>query len=188
MCSAGRSARRRAMPLHESEAIVLRSYPLAEADRLVSFLSRTMGRVRGVAAGARKIKSRFGSTLQNLSHVRIWYYERETRDLVRINQCEMIESFLDAFGDYASSVAHANFRLLLLAAQTVKRTRKPEVPLAYFSLWTVKLGGWLPAFDVCVKCGSVLTGRETIYFSPSALAALCGNCRRAGMRAVSPVA
>ena len=194
------------MPLHESEAIVLRSYPLAEADRLVSFLSRTMGRVRGVAAGARKIKSRFGSTLQNLSHVRIWYYERETRDLVRINQCEMIESFLDAFGDYASSVAlalfseiteavlpereaaDANFRLLLLAAQTVKRTRKPEVPLAYFSLWTVKLGGWLPAFDVCVKCGSVLTGRETIYFSPSALAALCGNCRRAGMRAVSPVA
>ena len=80
MCSVGRSARRHAMPLHESEAIVLRSYPLAEADRLVSFLSRTMGRVRGVAAGARRTKSRFGSTLQSLSHVRIWYYERETRD------------------------------------------------------------------------------------------------------------
>ncbi len=127
------------MPLHESEAIILRSYPLAEADRLISFLSRTMGRVRGVAAGARRTKSRFGSTLQSLSHVRIWYYEKETRDLVRINQCEMIESFLDAFGDYASSVAlalfseiteavlpekeaaDANFRLLLLSAQTVKK-------------------------------------------------------------------
>ncbi len=194
------------MPLHESEAIVLRSYPLAEADRLVSFLSRTMGRVRGVAAGAKRTKSRFGSTLQSLSHVRIWYYERETRDLVRINQCEMIESFLDAFGDYASSVAlalfseiteavlpereaaDANFRLLLLSAQTVKRTRKTEVPLAYFALWTVKLGGWLPALDVCVKCGSVLTGRETLYFSPTALAAFCANCRQAGMRAVSPAA
>ena len=97
------------MPLHESEAIVLRSYPLGEADRLVSFLSRTMGRVRGVAAGARKTKSRFGSTLERLSHVRIWYYERETRELVRISQCEMIESFLDAFRDYASSVALALF-------------------------------------------------------------------------------
>jgi DNA repair protein RecO (recombination protein O) len=194
------------MPLHESEAIILRSYPLAEADRLISFLSRTMGRVRGVAAGARRTKSRFGSTLQSLSHVRIWYYEKETRDLVRINQCEMIESFLDAFGDYASSVAlalfseiteavlpekeaaDANFRLLLLSAQTVKRTRKPELPLAYFSLWTVKLGGWLPAFDVCVKCGSVLSGREPLFFSPSALAAFCANCRRTGMRTVSPAA
>jgi DNA repair protein RecO (recombination protein O) len=194
------------MPLHESEAIVLRSYPLAEADRLISFLSRAMGRVRGVAAGARRTKSRFGSTLQSLSHVRIWYYERETRDLVRINQCEMIESFLDAFGDYPSSVAlalfseiteavlpereaaDANFRLLLLSAQTVKRTRKPEVPLAYFALWTVKLGGWLPAFDVCVKCGAVLTGRETPYFSASALAMFCGNCRKAGMRPVFPAA
>ena len=188
------------MPLHESEAIVLRSYPLAEADRLVSFLSRTMGRVRGVAAGARRTKSRFGSTLQSLSHVRIWYYERETRDLVRINQCEMIESFLDAFGDYASSVAlalfseiteavlpereaaDANFRLLLLSAQTVKRTRKSEVPLAYFTLWTVKLGGWLPAFDVCVKC------REPLFFSASAAAAFCPNCRRSEMRPVSPKA
>ncbi len=179
---------------------------MAEADRLISFLSRTMGRVRGVAAGARRTKSRFGSTLQSLSHVRIWYYEKETRDLVRINQCEMIESFLDAFGDYASSVAlalfseiteavlpereaaDANFRLLLLSAQTVKRTRKPEIPLAYFSLWTVKLGGWLPAFDVCVKCGSVLSGREPLFFSPSALAAFCANCRRTGMRTVSPAA
>ncbi|MGA2720728.1 MAG: DNA repair protein RecO [Candidatus Acidiferrales bacterium] len=145
------------MPLHESEAIVLRSYPLAEADRLVSFLSRTMGRVRGVAAGARRTKSRFGSTLQSLSHVRIWYYEKETRDLVRINQCEMIESFMDAFSDYASSVAlalfseiteavlpereaaDANFRLLLLCSQRVKAAKKPEIPLAYFVLWTVKL-------------------------------------------------
>jgi DNA repair protein RecO (recombination protein O) len=194
------------MPQHESEAIVLRSYPLAEADRLISFLSRTMGRMRGVAAGARRTKSRFGSTLQSLSHVRIWYYERENRDLVRINQCEMIESFLDAFGDYASSVAlalfseitetvlpereaaDANFRLLLLCAQTVKRTRKPEVPLAYFALWTVKLGGWLPALDVCVKCGSVLGGREAVFFSASALAAFCANCRRAGMRVISPAA
>ena len=150
------------MPLHESEAIVLRSYPLGEADRLVSFLSRAMGRVRGTAAGARRPKSRFGSTLERLSHIRIWFFEKETRELVRINECEMIESFLDAFGDYASSITlalfseiteavlpereanDANFRLLLLSAQAVKHSRKPELPLAYFALWTVKLGGWLP--------------------------------------------
>jgi DNA repair protein RecO (recombination protein O) len=194
------------MPLHESEAIVLRSYSLAEADRLVSFLSRSMGRVRGVAAGARRTKSRFGSTLERLSHVRIWYYERETRDLVRISQCEMIESFLDAFRDYASSVvlslfseitelvlpereaADANFRLLLLSAQTVKQTGKSELPLAYFSLWTVKLGGWLPSLDACGRCGRKLGLSEARYFSPSGLVIACEKCRGAGMKIFSAAA
>lgn len=197
------------MPLHESEAIVLQSYPLGEADRLVSFLSRTMGRLRGVAAGARRPKSRFGSTLERLSHVRVWFFERETRELVRINQCEIIESFLDAFRDYASSVAlslfseitqavlpdkeasDASFRLLLLCAQTVKRTGKAEPSLAYFTLWTVKLGGWLPALDVCSRCGRLL--REHGESNQPALSSrlstiVCGNCRRPGMRTISPTA
>jgi DNA repair protein RecO (recombination protein O) len=194
------------MPLHESEAIVLQGYPLGEADRLISFLSRNMGRMRGVAAGARRTKSRFGSTLERLSHIRIWFFEKETRELVRITQCEMIESFLGAFGDYASSIAlaifsevtetvlpdreasDANFRLLLLAAQSVKRTGRPELPLAYFSLWTVKLGGWLPPLDACARCGRKLDATEAAYFSPSAAAITCAKCRKPGMRAVSPLA
>ena len=194
------------MPLHESEAIILRSYPLAEADRLVSFLSRKMGRVRGVAAGAKRTKSRFGSTLERLSHVRIWFYEKETRDLVRISQCEMIESFLDAFRDYASSVvlglfseiteavlpdreaSDANFRLLLLAAQTVKRTGRTELALAYFSLWTVKLGGWLPALNRCGRCGRLIAAEDSHYFSTGALCLMCDKCRTSGMRGFSAAA
>lgn len=198
------------MPLHESEAIVLQSYPLGEADRLVSFLSRTGGRLRGVAAGARRPKSRFGSTLERLSYIRIWFFERETRELVRISQCEMIESFLDAFRDYASSVAlsifseitqavlpdkeaaDANFRLLLLCAQTVKRTSKAEPSLAYFALWSVKLGGWLPSLDRCGRCGRPFEangqGPQPGYFSRNSSAIACGNCRRPGMRVISPAA
>lgn len=191
------------MPLHESEAIVLRSYPLAEADRLVSFLSRSVGRMRGVAGGARKTKSRFGSTLERLSYVRIWFYEKENRDLVRISQCEIIESFLDAFRDYALSIAlalfseiteavlpereaaDANFRLLLLSSQAVKRTGKSEVPLAYFCLWTVKLGGWLPSFSVCGRCGRAFKEKEPHYFSVNALAMLCEKCRQGAGRLIS---
>jgi DNA repair protein RecO (recombination protein O) len=194
------------MPLHESEAIVLQRYPLGEADRLVSFLSRTMGRVRGVAAGSRKTKSRFGSTLEKLSHIRIWFFEREARDLVRISQCEMIESFLDVYRDYPSSVAFAlfteiteavlpereasdpNFRLLLLAAQCVKRTGKSELPLAYFALWTVKLGGWLSPLDRCANCGRALAPDGSAYFAPSASAIACGACRKPGMRTISAAA
>jgi DNA repair protein RecO (recombination protein O) len=191
------------MPVHESEAIILQSYPLGEADRLVSFLSRSMGRVRGVASGARRTKSRFGSTLERLSHVHIWFYEKQNRELVRINQCDLVESFLDAFRDYGSGVAlailsevtetvlpdhepaDANFRLLLVVAQTIKKTGKPELPLAYFVLWTVKLGGWLPALDACARCGRKLDPKEAAFFSPSASAISCSKCRRPGTRTLS---
>jgi len=192
------------MPLRESEAIILQHYALGEADWLVSFLTRSMGRVRGVAAGARRPKSRFGSTLERLSHVRVWFFVRENRELVRINQCEMIESFIDAFRDYSSSVAlgifsevteallpeheasDASFRLLLLAAQTVKRTLRPELPLAYFALWSVKLGGWLPALDRCGRCGKAFVEGPAAYLSSSGSMVACQNCRTAGMRPVSP--
>src|SRR5467141_2561347 len=92
------------MPLKESEAIILRTFPLGEGDRLVSFLDRQAGKMRGVARGARMPKSRFGSTLELLSYIRIWYFERETRELVRINQCELIESLLDVQKDYQAGV------------------------------------------------------------------------------------
>jgi DNA repair protein RecO (recombination protein O) len=194
------------MPAHESEAIVLQCYALGEGDRLVSFLSRTMGRVRGVASGARKPKSRFGSTLEKLSYIRIWFFERESRELMRISQCEIIESFLDAFRDYPSSIAlglfseitetvlpdreasDANFRLLLLCAQAVKRTSKPELPLAYFTVWTVKLGGWLPALDRCARCGNALLEGAPAHFSSNALAITCEKCPKPGTRAISSMA
>jgi DNA repair protein RecO (recombination protein O) len=193
----------KSMALHDSEAIILQSYSLGEADRLVSFLSRATGRVRGVAGGARRPKSRFGSTLERLSYVRIWYFENPTRELVRIRQCEMIESFLDAFREYASSVAlsilsevteavlpdhepsDANFRLLLLTARTIKHTGKVDLPLAYFAIWTVKLGGWLPPLDRCGFCGATIS-ESPAYFARSGSAVACAKCRRSGMRATSP--
>jgi DNA repair protein RecO (recombination protein O) len=200
------SARRLSMPLHESEAIILQSYSLGEADRLVSFLSRTMGRVRGAASGARRTKSRFGSTLERLSHVRMWFFEKETRELVRINQTELIESFIDAFSDLASSVSlsilsevteavlpehepsDAHFRLLLLSARAIKRTRRPELPLAYFSLWTVKLSGWLPALGACARCRRAIAPTEIAYFSREASEVLCSRCRTPALRLFSSAA
>ena len=190
------------MPLRESEAIILRSYPLGEADRLVSFLSRSTGRLRGVARGARRPKSRFGSTLEPLSHVRMWFYERETRELVRISQCELIESFLNAQRDYTAGVAlglvsevteavlpereaaDAAFRLVLLTARAIGRQGTVALPLAYFNLWTVRLGGWLPPLDRCASCGRELGG-EAASGSPLHPGLACTNCRRPGMRTIT---
>src|SRR5262249_13889254 len=126
------------MPARETEAIILKTFPLSEADRLVSFLGRTSGRLHGVAAKARRLKNRFGSTLEILSHIQIWYVERETRELVRIQQAEALKSLHRAQNDYGLStsltmisevaelvlpeheVSEAMFKLILLATQEVE--------------------------------------------------------------------
>jgi len=187
------------MPSRETEAIILKTFPLGEADRLVSFFGRSSGRVRGVAAGARRLKNRYGSTLEVLSHVQIWYVEKETRDLVRIQQAELLESFHKAQSDYGLStglaviseiselilpeheVSEPMFRLILLAAREVERTADWHLPLSYFAFWTVRLGGWLPRFDRCVACGTPFDSKPAFYDAHQS-GLFCEKCRRAGMK------
>ena len=101
------------MPLLESDAIILKTYPLGEADRIVAFFSRDHGKVRGVANGARKMKNRFGASLEPLAHSRIQFFERENRDLVRIQSAEILDSPMALFSDYDRAV---------FAAQVVELT------------------------------------------------------------------
>ena len=187
------------MPARETEAIILKTFPLGEADRLVSFLGRASGRIRGVAGGARRVKNRFGSTLEVLSHVQIWYTERETRELVRIQQCELLESFHKAQSDYELSTglavisetaelvlpehetAEAMFRLILLAVREIERRGDWQLPLSYYAFWTVRLGGWLPRFDRCSNCGAEF-GAQAAYHASWDEGLLCEKCKRPGMR------
>jgi DNA repair protein RecO (recombination protein O) len=193
------SARRPPMPARETEAIILKTFPLGESDRVVSFLGRGSGRLRGVAAGARRLKNRFGSTLEILSHVHLWYVERETRDLVRIQQADLLESFHKAQSDYALStglaviseiaelvlpereVSEAMFRLILLAVREVERTGSWQLPLSYLAFWTVRLGGWLPRFDRCTTCQSALDA-EAAFCDKHHAGLYCHKCRQPGMK------
>ena len=182
------------MPVRDSEAIVLRTYPLGEGDRLVSFFSRAEGRLRGVARGARKPKGRFGASLEPLSHVRIRFYERETRDLVRISQCELIDSFWDAQCSYNVSLAFAFlaevvegvlpdreasdpvFRLLLVTCRTMGQGGLIALPISYFTIWMLRLGGWLPSLDYCSACRRNLAG-QALWAASSWSEIFCGACR-----------
>ena len=190
------------MPARETEAIILKTFPLGEADRLVSFLGRTSGRMRGVAAGARRLKNRYGSTLELLSHVQIWYFERETRDLVRIQQADLLDSFHKAQSDYAlctglalvseaaervlpeHEVNESIFRLILLTVREIERRASLALPLSYFAFWTVRLAGWLPRFDVCAVCGKPF-GKGGAYQGPHHPGLYDAEHRRSGMRSVS---
>jgi DNA repair protein RecO (recombination protein O) len=82
------------MPVYTSDALILRTYKLAEADRIVVFFTKDRGKKRGVAKGARRAKSRFTGALEPLTRAGVAYYERELRDLVRINYVEPQRSAL----------------------------------------------------------------------------------------------
>ena len=144
------------------------TYPLREADLIVSFFTRDQGKLRGVAKRARRLKSNFGSGLERLSHVRMFYFQRENRELVSLDTCELIQSQFELAGDYASGVAldfvaevseqllppaepgERHFRLLLAVLEHLRRSGSEGVwpAVTYFSLWAVRLSGILPEVRV----------------------------------------
>lgn len=182
------------MPLRETEAIVLRSYKLGEADCILSLFTRQWGRLRAVAAGARRPRSRYGSSLEPLGYVHLWLYERENRELLRLNSAELLESFfemqrdyrLQLAGHYVAEVAEAflperetndrAFRLMLAVLRALKRSEQVDVPLVYFDLWILLIAGLLPPLERCGECGESLTGKSA-YFGPSSESLRCNECR-----------
>src|SRR5579862_6257225 len=93
------------MPVRVSEAFVIQTYPLQESDLVVSFLARDQGKLRGVARRARRPKSPFGAGLERLSRVRMAYFQRETRELVNLDSCELLDSQFGLVSDYQVGVA-----------------------------------------------------------------------------------
>ncbi len=191
------------MPARVSEAIVLRTYPFQEADLVVSFFTRDQGKLRGIARRARRPKSSFGAGLERLSHVRMAYYQRETRELVNLNSCELIRSQFDLISDYWAAVAldylaevselllpsaepgERFFRLLLSVLDSLRSGEPASAPwraVTYFSLWAVRLSGWLPELNVCLSCGTSLDDpdlRERAFFSRARAGLVCAHCRAA---------
>lgn len=93
------------MPARESEALVLRTYPYREADLIVSFFTRDRGKLRGIARGVRRPKSRYGAGLERLAHIRISYFQKHTLELVRVDRAEPLSPPLVMLADYPCSVA-----------------------------------------------------------------------------------
>ena len=149
------------MPLFTADALVLRTYKLGEADRIVVFLTRDRGKKRGVAKGARRPRSRFAGALEPLTESRVAYFESERRELVGLNYAEPVRSPLqltadDALGhvgyfaellDEWAQEADADDRLYRLGASMLEAMAggAPVEPLArYFEYWLLRLQGVYP--------------------------------------------
>lgn len=84
------------MGLVETEGLILKTYSLAEADKIIVLLTQSEGLVRGVAKGAKRLKSRFGGGLEPFSIIALTYFQKEERELVSISQIELVKSYFES--------------------------------------------------------------------------------------------
>jgi DNA repair protein RecO (recombination protein O) len=171
------------LPLYTADALVLRTYKLGEADRIVVFLTRDRGKKRGVAKGARRPRSRFVGALEPLTDVKVAYFEKERRELVGLNYAETVRSPLmftvadpDALGyvgyfaellDEWAQDADADDRLYRLGVSMLDALAggAPVEPLArYFEYWLLRLQGVYPEARGSLSAGAsaFLTGSRTV--------------------------
>jgi DNA repair protein RecO (recombination protein O) len=189
------------MALKESDAIVLRTYPLREADLLVTLFTRTEGKIRGVARSAKKSKRRFGGALEPLTHVRAFYDVRERQELARLDACEVLDSPLATEVSYARAVALAHVAELLdellpegeandaifrltLSVLHVMAGSDVWMPVTYFELWLTRLVGLLPELTECIVCGRGLNGSKA-YFHALADGLTCVDDKRLASSEIS---
>jgi DNA repair protein RecO (recombination protein O) len=194
------------MGLTETEAIVLRTYNLAEADKIVVCLTRSSGVVRAVARGARRLKSRFGAGLEPFTIIALAYYEKEGRELVSVRQAEIIRSFfsLAQSSETVAALAYMSelvmefapphepnekiFRMFraVLEALAASPEGLPSL-VRYFEIWMLKLGGFLPDLRSCAECGGKF-GEAAFGYLNAELKLRCGPCSQRSGTSLSPTA
>ncbi|WP_395692854.1 DNA repair protein RecO [Nocardioides sp.] len=188
--------------LYRDEAIVLRTHKLGEADRIITLLTRSHGRVRAVARGVRRTTSRFGSRLEPFTHVDLQL--AEGRNLDTITQAETLTPFSKGLGlDYDRYTAGTV--MLETADRLVPVEREPAVQqflllvgglramvaeehgpgqvLDSYLLRSLAVAGWAPSFDHCARCG--LEGPHR-WFNPSMGGVICTTCRVPGSASPAP--
>ena len=190
------------MGLYRDEAVVLRTQRLGEADRIVTLLTRHHGRIRAVAKGVRRTKSRFGARLEPFSHIDVQLHEGRSLDIV--TQVESLTAFgaeiVDDYGRWTVGQAiletaerltpeehqpQIQQYLLLIGALRALSAKEhdAELVLDAFLLRSLSVAGWAPSFDACVKCGQ--EGPHPWFHVPSG-GALCAQCRIPGSVSPSP--
>jgi DNA repair protein RecO (recombination protein O) len=173
------------MPLHSAQAFVLRTYNFAEADKVCVLLTHRDGKIRGVAHGARKMRSRFGSSLEPLTEINVTYYQKEGRELVSISNAEIVRSHFD---EAASSVEDAAamsyisellgefvpdhepnetvYRLVRATLDAIGQTSDPFPLVRYFEVWLLKLSGFFPDLKRCARCEGEIGPNVTLFLAP----------------------
>jgi DNA repair protein RecO (recombination protein O) len=159
------------MGLFETEGLILKTYNLADADKIVILLTRDAGLIKGVAKGAKRLKSKFGSSLEPFSIVQVTCFQKEQNELVAIQQIDLRQSFFNAasqisflqkfsyLSDLLINFAPPHdpnlrlYRMSKICLETANEKRDSIDQIAfYFEFWILGLGGYLPSWKNCRNC------------------------------------
>jgi len=181
---------------HSAEALILEVFDLQEQDRIVTFLTRERGKLRGVARGARRKYSRFAGQLQPLAQVKVTWFEKEGRELVRLSGVEPIrlaghllsdlEGILLAsyLAEHLKELAQENepaelyYRLLESTLTALAEGVDRDLAARFFETWALRLAGVFPEPRDCPSCGRPLTDGAVLPASGEGL--VCGECGGGG--------
>ena len=194
------------MPLHDTPAYVLRTFTLKEADKICVFLTREAGKVRGVAKGARRLRSRFGASLEPFTEVQLTYFQNESRELVSLSNCEILRSpFVTGVSSERLGIWHYLAELVLeflpdhepnevvyrLVGATIEALGRSSAAQAvtltrYFEIWLLRLTGYLADLRRCGICENPFGKEERVWLNNEG-APRCFNCSGgAGEELLSP--
>jgi len=197
------------VPLKTTEAFVIDVRKLQEADRLVILFTRDEGKVRGVAASAARSRRRFGGKLERLSRVNVRYFEKEGRDLVRVDACDLLEESFTLHQDLDSAALLAYvaevvdtfvhereadpryFRLVGSLLSALRGGADRRLLARYFQIWTLRLHGLMPDLEACGGCGAALARSGACVDERDMSMAMCPACGARGgsrIRRLSPKA
>lgn len=182
------------MPTYRDEVVILRTYKLGEADRIVIMLGRSHGKIRAVAKGVRRTSSRFGARLEPFMVADVQMYRGKSLDIVQ--QAESLGSYGAAIAtDYdrftaANAMVETADRLneaeatsdqhLLLVGGLRALSREEHAPrsiLDSYMLRAMALSGWAPALSACARCGA--PGPHAAFVAPLG-GVVCAACAPAG--------
>ncbi len=190
------------MSLYRDQAVVIRTQKLGEADRIITMLTREHGRIRCVAKGVRRTKSKFGARLEPGSHIDVQLFIGKTFDTV--TQVEAIENFGDELSrDYrrwtmSSAIletaerftsqerepALQEYQLVVGALRALAESRHdPSLILDAFLLRSLALGGYAPSMTICSRCEKPGPHR---YFSLVGGGSVCSDCRPSACATPAP--
>ncbi len=186
------------MPLRHVRAIVLRSHRVGEADKVVVFFTLELGKVRGMARAARRTKSRFGSSLEVGTEVDLTFFEKESRELVSVDRCDIVRSRFTELSDpiLATTLGYLTdlvdgfaperesnprvYRLLRAVIDSMSTPETSELRARYFEAWLLRLAGFYPRRDHCPTCGRALA-QEGARYLPDEHRLECRHCLSSGM-------
>lgn len=183
------------MPIRHTPAIVLRTHRVGEADKVVVFLTEKLGKLQGLAKGARRPRSRFGGSLEIGTELELTLFEKESRELVSVDRCDIIRSGFQSSGDPILACTLAYFaelvdsfaperdpnaklyRLLRACANLLTGGGEPSRVARYFEAWVLRLGGLYPIAERCSACGEALD-RQGAHYVVDEHRLRCARCAR----------